>query len=79
MQYKPNTLKKGKVMSDQYVDVEIDRNGKVKMSVDGCSGSSCVDLTKDFEKALGEVDDRNKKPEYFQEQRQEINSQNLFN
>ncbi len=41
----------------------IDGNGRVVIEVDGVKGRACLDLTRDIERAIGVVRDRNPKPE----------------
>jgi hypothetical protein len=46
-------------MEMQEIEVIIDRDGTVKLEVRGVKGTSCLDLTKDLEAALGgQVEDR---------------------
>lgn len=40
-------------MNLQEIDVFIDKNGQVRLEVRGVKGGSCLDLTRDLEKALG--------------------------
>ena len=40
-------------MELQEIDVFIDKNGQVRIEVRGVKGTSCLDLTKDLEGALG--------------------------
>lgn len=49
------------------VEVIIDKEGKVKVEVNGCTGSSCQTLTEGIEKALGTVQADDLKPEYFKQ------------
>lgn len=55
------------------VVVEIDPKGAVKIEVEGGQGASCSLLTRDLEKALGSVQDVEKKPEYHKEGVQHVN------
>ena len=46
-------------MNLQEIDVFIDKNGQVRVEVRGAKGESCLDITRDLEKALGgEVESR---------------------
>ena len=49
------------------VEVIIDKNGNVKVEVNGCTGSGCKTLTEGIEKALGSVKADDLKPEYFKQ------------
>jgi hypothetical protein len=40
-------------MDLQEIDVFIDKNGQVRVEVRGVKGESCLDMTRDLEKALG--------------------------
>jgi len=50
------------------LEITIDKEGNVQIKVIGGDGSSCVDLTKDLEEALGLVVDRRLTEEYYAEQ-----------
>lgn len=43
------------------------KDGTVKVEVDGCTSEECTDLTRPFEEALGTVDSTDLKPEYYAE------------
>ena len=46
-------------MEMQEIEVVIDKDGTVKVEVRGVKGTSCLDLTRDLEAALGgQVEDR---------------------
>ncbi len=46
-------------MEVQEIDVFIEKNGQVRVEVQGVKGTSCLDLTKDLEDALGgQVEER---------------------
>jgi hypothetical protein len=49
------------------IDVVIDKEGKVKVEVNGCSGSSCKTLTEGIEKALGKVTSDDLKQDYYKQ------------
>ncbi len=38
--------------------IKINRNGKVTVKVEGAAGDECIEFTRLFEKALGEVEKR---------------------
>jgi len=48
------------------INVEILPNGEVKISVSGAKGSQCTDMTRFLEEALGEVQEREFTPEYYE-------------
>jgi hypothetical protein len=48
------------------VVVEIDENGDVSVEVNGVKGSTCEELTRSLEEALGKVTKSTRKQEYFQ-------------
>lgn len=52
------------VTQNPIITIEIDPKGNAKVEVDGMKGSGCSLLTKDIEKALGKVEEVEKKPEY---------------
>lgn len=46
-------------MEMQEIDVIIEKDGQVRLEVRGVKGTSCLDLTRDLEQALGgEVEER---------------------
>ena len=47
--------------------IEVDTTGAVKIEAVGFKGSSCEQATAAFEKALGTVASKKKKPEYYNE------------
>lgn len=54
-------------MGLQQVEVVIDGNGNVQLSVRGVQGMSCLELTADLERALGgEIEVREMTPEAYQ-------------
>lgn len=48
------------------LEIIIDKNGKIDIEVKGVKGHSCKELTRDLEEALGEVEKRTCKTEYYQ-------------
>ena len=50
----------------QQVTVTIDPDGATSVEVEGVVGSSCEDLTRELEAALGTVSERTHKAEYHQ-------------
>ncbi|BBB90361.1 MAG TPA: DUF2997 domain-containing protein [Methylomusa anaerophila] len=53
-------------MDQQELEITIDANGKVSIKVAGAKGGECLDITKNLEEALGEVERREFTPEYYQ-------------
>jgi hypothetical protein len=51
----------------QELDIQIASDGTVTINVQGAKGSSCLDLTKDLEEALGLVTDREKKSSFYEQ------------
>jgi hypothetical protein len=49
---------------DRKITMLVNQDGSVQLEVDGVKGSSCTDLTKEVEDALGNVTSRKKKAEY---------------
>ena len=54
-------------MEYQTIEIKIDKTGKVFLEVSGAKGKQCLALTKDLEEVLGEVEKRDFKPEYNDE------------
>lgn len=50
------------------LEITIDAEGNVSIKVVGGDGSTCVELTKELEEALGLVDKRTFTAEYYEEQ-----------
>lgn len=50
-------------MELQEIEIIIDKNGQVQVHVNGVKGTTCLELTADLEKALGEVLLREMTPE----------------
>jgi hypothetical protein len=54
-------------MEVQEVDVFIEKNGQVRVEVQGVKGTACLDLTKNLEDALGgQVEEREMRPEAYE-------------
>jgi hypothetical protein len=47
------------------IEVIVSPSGAVEITVSGCAGPSCADLTKAMEQALGQVTQDRKTPEYY--------------
>ena len=54
----------------QELEIQIAADGTVTIDVQGMKGSSCLDLTKDIEEALGLVLDREKKSSFYEQEDQ---------
>lgn len=55
----------------QELEIAISPTGEVKIEVKGVTGSACLDLTRDLENKLGTVEDRQQKPEFYQQNEQQ--------
>ena len=54
-------------MEVQEIDVFIEKNGQVRVEVQGVKGMACLDVTKNLEDALGgQVEDREMRPEAYE-------------
>lgn len=53
-------------MEMQELEVTISPTGEVKIEVKGAHGDSCLAMTQDLENALGSVEDRQLKSEYYE-------------
>jgi hypothetical protein len=61
-------------MEMQELEINISPSGEVKIEVKGAHGDSCLTITRDLENALGQVEDRQYKAEFY-EQNQQNNQQ----
>ncbi|MBF2053415.1 MAG: DUF2997 domain-containing protein [Candidatus Sericytochromatia bacterium] len=52
-------------MSQAEMEIIISPKGQVQLEVKGVKGSACTDLTRFLEEALGEIDARSFKAEYY--------------
>jgi hypothetical protein len=50
------------------IEVAVSPSGAVEITVSGCTGPSCTDLTKAIERALGQVTRDRKTPDYYRQQ-----------
>ena len=48
------------------IEIDIDSAGNVSFQVKGVKGKKCMELTKEFEEALGLVTKRDKTTEFYQ-------------
>jgi len=60
-------------MEYQSINIKIDQTGKVFLEVEGVGGKKCLELTKDIEKILGEVLEKEYKPEFYDETKDDEN------
>jgi hypothetical protein len=54
-------------MEMQELEITIDKNGRVQVSVRGVRGEGCLLLTKELENAIGIVEERNHTAEYYEQ------------
>ncbi len=52
-------------MSQAELQIVISPEGHIQIEVQGVQGNACMDLTRTLEEALGSVEDRQYKPEYY--------------
>lgn len=50
----------------QELEISITADGEVSINVIGAKGKKCLDLTKDFEEAIGIVTERETKPSFYE-------------
>jgi hypothetical protein len=63
-------------MEMQEIDVIIEKDGRVRIEVRGVKGTSCLDLTRGLEAALGgQVEDRQMTPESQEAAREGVRQQ----
>ena len=53
---------------DEQIRVIVEKDGKVKLRVEGVGGSQCLTITASIEKSLGEVFERQKTREFYKAQ-----------
>ena len=54
-------------MEMQELEITIDKNGRVQVSVRGGRGEGCLGLTKNLENAIGTVEEREYTAEYYEQ------------
>ena len=54
-------------MKPQELEITIGNDGKVVVHVNGAQGEECIGLTKALEQAVGSVEDRMMKAEYYEQ------------
>lgn len=54
-------------MGRQEIEITIDAKGEVSFTIKGVKGTACVDETKFLEDAIGEVRDRERTSEYYED------------
>ncbi|NER93925.1 MAG: DUF2997 domain-containing protein [Symploca sp. SIO1B1] len=50
----------------QKIEYRIGKDGKITETVINATGTGCTDTTSEIEKALGEIDERELLPEYYE-------------
>ena len=55
-------------MNKKEIEITIDKNGEVTLSVKGAKGKTCLDLTKFLEDGLGEVHERKHTAEFYEKE-----------
>ncbi|WP_103108616.1 DUF2997 domain-containing protein [Brevibacillus reuszeri] len=55
--------------NEKYIEIHIDSNGQTTIEAFGYEGNSCERATASLEDALGHVESRERKPEYYKNQR----------
>jgi len=53
-------------MEMQELEIVIDQEGSVQITVNGAKGDACLDTTQQLEEALGEVEERTFSAEYYE-------------
>jgi len=53
-------------MADTEIRVVVERNGQVKLSVEGVTGTRCLSMTAFLEKEMGEVCARQRTGDFYQ-------------
>jgi hypothetical protein len=53
-------------MQKQELEIIIDSDGKVSVKVAGVKGGDCLEVTKELEEALGEVETREHTAEFYE-------------
>ena len=54
------------MVKKQELEISISAEGEVSINVIGAKGKKCLDLTKDFEEAIGIVTERETKPSFYE-------------
>jgi hypothetical protein len=53
-------------MEMQELEIVIDQEGSVQITVKGAKGDACLDTTQQLEEAIGEVEERTFSAEYYE-------------
>lgn len=61
----------------QEITIRVGKGGKINLDVLGVKGGGCKDLTKAFEKALGKVTETKNTSEYYEQEQQVNDKQQL--
>jgi len=59
--------------------IRVGKDGKLNLNVNGVKGSSCKDLTKGLEKALGVTETSKNTNDYYEQEQTVENTQDLSN
>jgi len=51
------------------IKIEVSKEGKLSVEVEGIKGKKCLKLTEELEEKLGKVKARKKKPEFYNVQK----------
>lgn len=61
----------------QEITIRVAKGGKINLDVMGVKGGACKDLTKAFEKAMGSVSQTDNTSEYYEQEQQIQDKQQL--
>ena len=54
---------------DKQIKIVVEKDGKLRMEVEGFSGSQCLSVTEFLEKEMGEVFERQRTSDYYKARR----------
>ena len=54
-------------MEMQEMEITIDKEGRIRVKVNGAHGADCLAMTKYLEEAAGVVEERTYSPEYYEQ------------
>lgn len=60
-------------MSTKKLNITISQEGDVEIDAEGFQGRECEEATRDIERAIGSVEERERKDEYYQQPEREEN------
>lgn len=55
-------------MAKVELEIIIDEDGEVQVDIKGMKGKKCEEISKYIEEILGEIKNKKKKPEYYEEE-----------